>query len=46
MVLHQIHFTWDTDTDADGAFDAMPHVVTFEKVDGIVPDYAWRVLYA
>ena len=32
--------------DAEGAFDAMPHVVIFGKLDGIVPDYAWRVMYA
>ena len=32
--------------DADGAFDAIPHVVIFGKLDGIVPDYAWRVMYA
>ena len=32
--------------DAEGAFDAIPHVVIFGKLDGIVPDYAWRVLYA
>ena len=31
---------------AEGAFDAMPHVVIFGKLDGIVPDYAWRVMYA
>ena len=32
--------------DAEGAFDAIPHVVIFGKLDGIVPDYAWRVMYA
>ena len=32
--------------DAEGAFDAIPHVVIFGKLDGIMPDYAWRVLYA
>ena len=32
--------------DADGTFDAIPHVVIFGKLDGIVPGYALRVLYA
>ena len=32
--------------DAEGAFDAIPHAVIFGKLDGIVPDYAWRVMYA
>ena len=32
--------------DAEGAFDAIPHVVIFGKLDGIVPDYDWRVMYA
>ena len=32
--------------DAEGAFDSIPHVVIFGKLDGIMPDYAWRVLYA
>ena len=32
--------------DDEGAFDAIPHVVIFGKLDGIMPDYAWRVLYA
>ena len=32
--------------DAEGAFDAIPRVVIFGKLDGIVPDYAWRVMYA
>ena len=32
--------------DAEGAFDAIPHVVIFGKLDGIMPDYACRVLYA
>ena len=32
--------------DTEGAFDAIPHVVIFGKLDGITPDYAWRVLYA
>ena len=32
--------------DAEGAFDTIPHVVIFGKLDGIVPDYAWHVMYA
>ena len=31
--------------DAEGAFDTIPHVVIFGKLDGIVPDYAWHVMY-
>ena len=31
--------------DAEGAFDAIPHVVTFGKLEVIVPDYAWRVMH-
>ena len=30
--------------DAEGAFDAIPHIVIFGKHDGIMPDYAWRVM--
>ena len=32
--------------DAECAFDSIPHVVIFGKLDGIVTDYAWRVMYA
>ena len=32
--------------DAEGVFDAIPHVAIFRKHEGIVPDYAWLVMYA
>ena len=32
--------------DAEGAFDAIPHVVIFGKLGWIVSEYAWRVLCA
>ena len=32
--------------DAEGASDAIPHGVIIGKLDGIMPDYAWRVMYA
>ena len=31
--------------DAAGAFDCIPHAVIFNKLNGIVPDYLWRLFY-
>ena len=31
--------------DAQGAFDHIPHSVTFSKLDGVLPDDVWRFLY-
>ena len=31
--------------DAQGAFDHIPHSVIFSKLDGVLPDHIWRLLY-
>ena len=31
--------------DAQGAFDHIPHSVIFAKLDGVIPDHVWRLLY-
>jgi hypothetical protein len=31
--------------DAEGAYDAIPHTVLFEKCKDIIPDISWRLLY-
>ena len=30
--------------DAEGAFDAIPHAILFNKAIGVLPDYCWRML--
>ena len=37
--------TFTCSLDADGAFDHIPHSVIFGKLDGMMPDYMWRLLY-
>jgi len=31
--------------DAEGAFDAIPHSIIFDKAINVVPDPCWRLLY-
>ena len=31
--------------DAEGAFDAIPHYILFDKAINVIPDPCWRVLY-
>ena len=31
--------------DAQGTFDHIPHSVIFAKLDGVLPDHVWRLLY-
>ena len=31
--------------DAQGAFDHIPHSVIFAKLDGVLPNHVWRLLY-
>ena len=31
--------------DAQRAFDHIPHSVIFSKLDGVLPDHVWRLLY-
>ena len=32
--------------DAEGAFEAIPHVILFKKAMGFIPDIYWRLLVA
>ena len=45
-VHHQPHpAQFGFSLDADGAFDHIPHSVIFGKLDGMMPDHKWRLLY-
>ena len=37
--------TFTCSLDAEGAFDHIPHSVIFGKLDGMMPDHMWRLLY-
>ena len=42
-LVHDAIFTCSLD--AQGAFDHIPHRVIFAKLDGVLPDHVWRLLY-
>ena len=31
--------------DAEGAYDALPHSVIFQRANGVMPDQCWRLMY-
>ena len=37
--------TFTCSLDAEGTFDHIPHSVIFGKLDGMIPDHMWRLLY-
>ena len=31
--------------DAEGAFDAIPHVISFNRASEVLPDHCWKMMY-
>ena len=31
--------------DAEGAFDAIPHTILFDRASDVLPDHCWQIMY-
>ena len=31
--------------DAEGAFDAIPHAILFDRASDVLPDHCWQIMY-